>query len=183
MKKEILIIISVIILFSCKEDRDYKTESLILLNQIKHEFNDNSGIFLIHSYGAYMQPIITRQQLENELALFLGDDVWETIKVQREISRSFENQIMISKNQIPISEFHLFIEETKRKRLPFWDNLVERYTCVSGISIPIFSEDFTYAFVCEYGIYGALAGGGTCRVYQKDKDDWVLVKTFNEWIS
>ena len=183
MKKVILIIIGLIWLISCKTDRDYKMESMILLNQIKSEFNDSSGLFLIHSYGAYMPPLIIREELEQELSPFLGSNVWEKIKEQREWSKSFENQLMISENQIPIAEFQAFIEEMKNKDLPFWDKLVEKYNCVSGISIPVFSEDYNYAFVYEYAMYGALAGGGTCRIYKKEKLGWTLVKTFYQWIS
>ena len=183
MKKTIFIIMGLIWLISCKTDRDYKMESMILLNQVKSEFNDSSGIFLIHSYGAYMQPLITREQLEKELSSFIGNNVWERIKEQRKLSKSFENQTMIFDNQIPISKFHSFIKEMKNKELPFWENLVEKYNRVSGISIPIFSEDYNYAFVYEYCMYGALAGGGTCRIYKKEKLDWTLVKTFDQWIS
>jgi len=183
MKKTILIILSLTCFISCEEVKNYSEESLTLLNQIKHEFNDSSGLFLIHSYGAYLQPKLTREQIEGELAPFIGNDVWKRIKEQRELSNSFENQIMVCNNQIPISEFQTFIEEMKRKDLPFWENLVEKFSCVSGISIPIFSENYSHAFVYEYSMYGALAGGGTCRVYKKEKLGWVLVKTFNEWVS
>ena len=176
MKKAILIIIGLTWLISCKTDRDYKMESMILLNQVKSEFNNSSGLFLIHSFGAYSQPLINREVLEQELSPFLGNNVWKKIKEQRKRSISFENQFMISENQIPIAEFKSFIEETKNKDLLFWDKLVEKYNCVSGISIPIFSEDYNYAFVYEYSMYGALAGGGTCRIYKKEKLGWTMVK-------
>jgi len=71
----------------------------------------------------------------------------------------------------------------KSKNLPFWENLVEKYNCVSGISIPIFSEDYKYAFVYEYSMYGRVNGGGSCRLYRREGEKWLLEKTFNEWIS
>ncbi|WP_282013675.1 hypothetical protein [Marinifilum flexuosum] len=181
--KKVILIIALFLLFSCRNNYCYIEESLIFLNQIKKEFNDKSGLFLIHSYGAYLPPIITSQDLESELAMYLGKDVRKIIKEQKKLSENFENQMLIAENQIPIKEFHFFIEEMKSKNLPFWENLVEKYNCVSGISIPIFSEDYKYAFVYEYSMYGRVNGGGSCRLYRREGEKWLLEKTFNEWIS
>lgn len=46
-----------------------------------------------------------------------------------------------------------------------------------------FSENYDYALVYEYTMYGPTNGVGSIRIYQKENRRWVLVKTLNEWIS
>jgi len=130
-----------------------------------------------------MQPLVTKEEFEKELSPFFGNKVWDQIKKQRDLSRVFENEIKTASNQIPFAEFNSFLRKSESQGEPFWDQLAEKYNCVSGISIPIFSENFKYAFIYEYVLNGSLNGGGSCRVYRKEGQKWILEKTFNEWIS
>jgi hypothetical protein len=74
------------------------------------------------------------------LSCYIGNNVWERIKIQRDLSKSFENRIRIADNQVSITEFNLFVEQSKNNNTAYWDQLVEKYRCISGISIPVFQK-------------------------------------------
>ncbi len=158
-------------------------ESKKFLKQVVGELSDSSCTFMTHSYGAFSTPMVTAEQLEKDLAPYFGDNVWTRIKVQRDLSKSFENDIEVFRNQVAISEFNNFKKELKSKDLSFWNELAEKYGCMKGYSIPIFTDNFEYAFVYEYALAGPLSGVGSCRIYRQENKKWILIKTFNEWVS
>ena len=183
MKNVIIIVISLTAILSCADNRKYANESEKILKQLYLELGDSSCIFMIHSYGAYLPPILTSKQLETELSSYFGENAWLLIKKQRDLSKTFENDIFITKNQLSIIEFNTFKEKVRINGSLYWNQFVENYDCIKGISIPIFNNDFEYAYVYEYQIAGANNASGSCRIYQLKNHKWILVKTFNNWIS
>jgi len=178
-----LLIFILIFIVSCDNSARYEEESLSFLENVYSDFDISDCKFVIHPFGLIMNPLLDKNEIEEELSEFLGSDVWSRIKIQRDLSKKFETDIKISKNHISSNELTLFVKEAKDSKLNFWDEINSRYGCISGISIPVFSDDYSYAFIYVYTMCHGNAGGGRCVLYHFEDSRWILKKEFNQWIS
>lgn len=181
-----LIVLICLIALSCSIENEvgkHKEESINILSVVINDLKDTPCAIVLHSYGEYMTPIITKNNLEKEIRIA---DIYIShaeVKRQSLLAKDYSENFLIFKEQIVLDDFLNVIKGSEQSSANAWDEIAKKFGCVKGISIPIFSENYKYAYVYEYSIYGKLQGGGSCRIYRKEKDKWTLVKVFNEWIS
>lgn len=66
----------------------------------------------------------------------------------------------------------------------FWNETLEKYNCISQISMPIFNKEKNLAII-EISYYcGFLCAAGGTYIYKLDENNkWILYKTIDDWIS
>jgi len=183
MMKKLLIISILISLIACNNSARYEEESQNFLECVYSEYDITNCKFVIHPYGLFMDPLLDKNSLEEELSEYLGPNVWDRIKNQTELASKFTINIRLSENHISSKELTSFLNKVNDSDLNFWDEINQRYGCISEISIPIFSDDYNHVFIYEYTMFHGKAGGGKCIIYKYEDGEWKKKKKFNEWIS
>ena len=183
MKTRIVKIICAVFGFSCSNSESYEETSISFLKGVYKEFDQGTCTFVIHPYGAfYTWPLLSTEDLE-ELSSYLGEDVNSRIKAQRELMNVFCDYLKLEESHITYAELEELKTKDSEGNIKYWPNIEEKYECISAISLPIFSDDYKYAFTYEYTHFHGKAGGGKCCIYELIEDRYELIKTFNEFIS
>ena len=66
----------------------------------------------------------------------------------------------------------------------FWNYLYENnYGAFIAFSKPIFSKDNSFVCIRLGVMSGRLWGEGESRLYMRKNDKWILIKSFDKWIS
>lgn len=67
----------------------------------------------------------------------------------------------------------------------FWKQFREKYgdKCIQTFSVPFFNKNKTVCIVQNSMSCGSLYGGGSTSIYKKVNGKWVVLRTFDQWVS
>ena len=67
----------------------------------------------------------------------------------------------------------------------FWKQFREKYgdKCIQTFSVPFFNKNKTVCIVQNSMSCGPLYGGGSTSIYKKVNGKWVVLRTFDQWVS
>ena len=71
------------------------------------------------------------------------------------------------------------------KKSNFWTEFDKKYghNCIRRFSVPFFNKDKTMCIVQNSMSCGPLDGGGNTIIYKKKNGKWVVLRTFDQWVS
>ncbi|MDQ8142968.1 hypothetical protein [Chryseobacterium sp. CFS15] len=67
----------------------------------------------------------------------------------------------------------------------FWKQFRKKYgdKCIQTFSVPFFNKNKTVCIVQNSMSCGRLYGGGSTSIYKKVNGKWVVLRTFDQWVS
>ncbi|AZA72359.1 hypothetical protein [Chryseobacterium indoltheticum] len=67
----------------------------------------------------------------------------------------------------------------------FWKQFRKKYgdKCIQTFSVPFFNKNKTVCIVQNSMSCGPLYGGGSTSIYKKVNGKWVVLRTFDQWVS
>ncbi|WP_445432116.1 hypothetical protein [Chryseobacterium indoltheticum] len=67
----------------------------------------------------------------------------------------------------------------------FWKQFRKKYgdKCIQTFSVPFFNKNKTLCIVQNSMSCGPLYGGGSTSIYKKVNGKWVVLRTFDQWVS
>lgn len=67
----------------------------------------------------------------------------------------------------------------------FWKQFQKKYgdKCIQTFSVPFFNKNKTLCIVQNSMSCGPLYGGGSTSIYKKVNGKWVVLRTFDQWVS
>jgi hypothetical protein len=69
----------------------------------------------------------------------------------------------------------------KEKEFDYWERFEKNIGKVQEFGLPLVSKDGKYALIRFFCISGSKKNKGFLRIYEKQDNDWILVKSLKEW--
>jgi len=69
----------------------------------------------------------------------------------------------------------------KEKEFDYWERFEKNIGKVQEFGLPLVSKDGKYALIRFFCINGPKKNKGFLRIYEKQDNDWILVKSLKEW--
>ncbi|RYE89741.1 MAG: hypothetical protein EOO37_04435 [Cytophagaceae bacterium] len=196
MKKYALPLLPVLLLLACgkangqanpkladkqKREREavYLKESLALIKQLE-------GKALTANFLLLDKPA----SLSSESESCLKDVLTDTISYSKAELKTIKNytQPVIASWAGMLPEIRILKSDTVQSifkdRHRNWDYFYKNIgQSFNAFSSPIFFRNYTYCLFYSANYCGGLCGGGSLRLYKKQKGVWVVVKSYCEWVS
>jgi len=198
-----------LLLISCKKNEArkeiiQKDETLDLkyevLNQlITDQIREDSINDILHDniYNIAVKRIFFEELNENEpppppvLALnFSYDSIFAMkdssyYKNQDRNLINFHLQKSRIKNKLDFVTTDEILNLSIKYKRNFWKQFRKKYgdTCIQTFSVPFFNKNKTVCIVQNSMSCGRLYGGGSTSTYKKVNGKWVVLRTFDQWVS
>ena len=190
MKLSLTLCISTFLILSCSSNK--KTQEIIRLdlahNLINEILSDTTDEYLGDKKYCLSEMTLLHPDCflsESEIIEFYEDlfneDDTVNIHQQLDFKREFLiDSLKVKKMKILTKDFIINENFTDT----FWKYVYE--DCSGGyitFSKPIFSNDNSLVYIKLGYMCGRLCGAGESRLYRRENEKWVLVKSFSKWIS
>jgi hypothetical protein len=198
-----------LLLISCKKNEAkkeiiQKDETLDLkyevLNQlITDQIREDSINDILHDniYNIAVKRIFFEELNENEeppppvLALNFSYDSIFAIKDSSYYKKQDRNLINFNlqksriKNKLDFVTTDEILNLSIKYERNFWKQFRKKYgdKCIQTFSVPFFNKNKTLCIVQNSMSCGPLYGGGSTSIYKKVNGKWVVLKTFDQWVS
>lgn len=198
-----------LLLISCKKNEArkkiiQKDETLDLkyevLNQlITDQIREDSINDILHDniYNIAVKRIFFEELNENEeppppvLALNFSYDSIFAIKDSSYYKNQDRNLINFHlqksriKNKLDFVTTDEILNLSIKYERNFWKQFRKKYgdKCIQTFSVPFFNKNKTLCIVQTSMSCGPLYGGGSTSIYKKVNVKWVVLKTFDQWVS
>lgn len=190
-----------LLLISCKKNEVRKeiTPKDDLLN-LRYEVlnqlikNDSETLEFNHFiYNSTLSPVNIDVE-DNEIRSLGIDLKYDSIFLQKD-SVYYKNQeravlnFKFDKSRIKINLKYITGQELQKlqeiKKSNFWIEFDKKYgdNCICRFSVPFFNKEKTICIVQNSMSCGPLDGGGKTIIYKKKNGKWVVLKTFDQWVS
>lgn len=198
-----------LLLISCKKNEArkeiiQKDETLDLkyevLNQlITEQIREDSINDILHDniYNIAVKRIFFEELNENEeppppvLALNFSYDSIFAIKDSSYYKNQDRNLINFNlqksriKNKLDFVTTDEILNLSIKYERDFWKQFRKKYgdKCIQTFSVPFFNKNKTVCIVQNSMSCGPLYGGGSTSIYKKVNGKWVVLRTFDQWVS
>lgn len=198
-----------LLLISCKKNEArkeiiQKDETLDLkyevLNQlITDQIREDSINDILHDniYNIAVKRIFFEELNENEpppppvLALNFSYDSIFAMKDSSYYKKQDRNLINFNlqksriKNKLDFVTTDEILNLSIKYERNFWKQFRKKYgdKCIQTFSVPFFNKNKTLCIVQNSMSCGPLYGGGSTSIYKKVNEKWVVLRTFDQWVS
>lgn len=189
------------LLISCKK-KEVKKEIIPkddLLNlryEVLNQLIKNDSETLEFNYFIYNSTLsLVNIDVEDNEIRPLGINLkYDSIFLQKD-SVYYKNQerdvlnFKFDKSRINVNLKYITGQELQRlheiNKSNFWTEFDKKYdnNCIRRFSVPFFNKDKTICIVQNSMSCGPLDGGGKTIIYKKKDGKWIVLKTFDQWVS
>lgn len=151
----------------------------------------NNSVFHIPTHSVYFNVNDFDDEKPKPFGIYLKYDSIFSVKD----SIYYKNQsnliinFKLNKNRVNHQLNYISDEELYRLReigkSDFWEEFEKKYgnRCIESFSLPFFNKEKTICIVQNSMSCGPLDGGGKTIIYKKKNGKWVVLKTFDQWVS
>ncbi|MBW7675149.1 hypothetical protein [Chryseobacterium chendengshani] len=190
----------VLLLFSCKKNDTKqkimpKDELLDLQYEVLNQLVKSDSMtsdFNHFIYSSTLSPVNIGVE-DNEVSPLGIDLKYDSIFSQKD-SVFYKNQernvlnFKFDKSRINSDLKYINGQELHQlgnKKSDFWTEFDKKYgdKCIRRFSVPFFNKDKTMCIIENSSSCGFLNAFGSTSIYKKVNGKWIIVKTFDEWVS
>lgn len=176
-------------------DLKYEVLNQLITDQIRED--SINGILQDNIYNIAVKRIFFEKLNENEeppppvLALNFSYDYFFAIKDsfyyknQDRYLVNFNLQKSRIKKKLDFVTTDEILNLSIKYKRDFWKQFRKKYgdKCIQTFSVPFFNKNKTVCLVQNSMSCGSLYGGGSTSIYKKVNGKWVVLKTYDIWVS